>query len=87
VEIDTQYITFAQRGAPGQPSTPAVNRIGATIDVAPSGINAVGGQLDFGALRFKAMAPIVLVHGIREDQTWFTANRFNVPLDQANSHM
>ena len=83
VQIDTQYIKFAQRGATGQPSTPAVNRIGATLDVSQSNINAVDGILFFGALSLKAMSPIILVHGILTDQTWFTANGFNVPLDQA----
>ena len=83
VQIDTQYIKFAQRGAPGQPSTPAVNRIGATLDVSQSDISAINLTLNFGALNFKAMSPIILVHGIRADQTWFSTNGFNVPLDQA----
>jgi hypothetical protein len=62
LEIDTQYIKFAQR-VPGQSPTPGVNTIGLTLDVTQGTILGQSIIGAFGALTFQAMAPIIMVHG------------------------
>jgi len=72
LEIDTQYIKFAQRNPnPGQAPIPGVNTIGLTLDVTQAGILAQSMIGAFGALTFQAMAPIILVHGWRTGPWWW----------------
>lgn len=65
-EIDIDKVRFPPRGSPGQKPAPADNEIRIDIDTANADI---GEQLwctaiDWAQLQFKAMAPILLVHGI-----------------------
>jgi pimeloyl-ACP methyl ester carboxylesterase len=96
IEISTQYIKFARRTV-GQPQPPdcsgsneagcVENDIGFTATCGPMVENcpvAVTGEFaGVGYLRFNAMAPIVLVHGINADASWFRTNGFTTPLDSA----
>jgi hypothetical protein len=56
VPISTQYLKFPERAAPGSTPTPALNNISFATD--DFGVGA-----EVGTLSFRAMAPVVLVHG------------------------
>jgi pimeloyl-ACP methyl ester carboxylesterase len=90
VPISTQLLRFAQRGLlQGASPIPGKNSISVTFN--PSACTAPNGvylpltncsQFSISTLTFQAMAPIVMIHGIRADYNWFTANNFTVPFQQ-----
>ena len=84
VQISTQYLKFAQF-VPGQAPTPAVNTFGFTADLYLQNFfdSVLSSGVGLGTLTFKALAPIILVHGINADGSWFTANSFTTPFDDA----
>ena len=59
--ISTRYLKFPQRAANGASPMPALNTIAFALSPDNYGGLAVG--IDVGALSFKAMAPVVLIHG------------------------
>jgi triacylglycerol esterase/lipase EstA (alpha/beta hydrolase family) len=66
VDFETQYIKFAHR-VPGKTTPDAVlNTIGFTVNETSSNISVGFANVFVGTLSFKAMAPIVLVHGWNE---------------------
>lgn len=71
-EVDIRDVKFPSRGAPGTKPSKAMNRVRIDID---TGNTAVGEAwctaIDWAQLQFKAMAPILLVHGITgTPETW-----------------
>jgi pimeloyl-ACP methyl ester carboxylesterase len=79
LQVPIQYLRFATRNVGGLP-TPGVNQ----VQVSSTNPQALGTddttvQAGAGSLSFEAMAPIVLVHGIFADQSWFTTNGFTTP--------
>ncbi len=75
VPISTRYLKFPQRAANGSTPTPVLNQIAFATD---SGNNFQSVRI--GTLSFQAMAPIVLVHGIRANALWWE-NSFTPALD------
>lgn len=63
VQIETRYLKFAQRPAPGQTPTPAVNTIGFSGDLYRQIFYDNSPGVPLGTLTFQAMAPVVFVHG------------------------
>jgi len=80
VPISTEFLKFPQRAANGSTPTGALNEIAFATDSS----NGFAG-VEVGTLSFKAMSPIILVHGIRADQTWFPTAGFTAPLDAAKA--
>jgi hypothetical protein len=82
LKILTKYLKFPHRAAPGGQPTAAVNNIVIAVQpLTPLNLGIIGYVI--GNLTLKAMAPIVLVHGIRADASWFPANGFTAALDAA----
>jgi pimeloyl-ACP methyl ester carboxylesterase len=84
LKVPIEYIRFATRNVGGAP-TPGVNQ----IQVYSTNPNALAtddteAMAGAGSLSFEAMAPIILVHGINANQSWFMTNGFIAPWDAAN---
>lgn len=71
-EVDIRDVKFPSRGAPGQRPSPARNEIRIEIDTGNIGLGEVWcTSIDWAQLQFKAMSPILLVHGITgSPETW-----------------
>lgn len=76
-EVDVRDVRFASRGAAGQTPSPARNEVRIEIDTGNVGVGeAWCTAIDWAQLQFKAMAPILLVHGITgAPGTWEPAVR------------
>jgi hypothetical protein len=76
IQIETtQFIKFARR-VPGQAPIPGVNTIGISIDTPQNEIIGQSGNATVGTLTFRAMAPIIMVHGCcGEDGGWFNTTQ------------
>jgi triacylglycerol lipase len=73
LEVPIEWIKFPQRGSPGTKPVAVENEIRIDIDTANT---SIGEQvwctsIDWAALEFKAMAPLLLVHGTNaQSDTW-----------------
>jgi triacylglycerol lipase len=74
-EIPIAKVRFAQRGSGGGEPTGGVNEIRIDIDTANSE-EAWCTSVDWGSAGFKAMSPIILVHGNNSDGGFFDRQRF-----------
>lgn len=76
-EVDIRDVKFPARGAPGQKPAGARNEVRIQIDTGNIGLGQLWcTAIDWAQLQFKAMAPILLVHGITGTPgTWEPAVR------------
>lgn len=81
VRIGTRYLKFAMRGQNGQRPQPVSNAV--SFIFTPTGGSDWARPIVSTGLRFDAMYPLVLVHGIHADATWFSSNGFLGPLGDA----
>jgi hypothetical protein len=92
IDIETRWLKFARRVPNGTPNCDAAqgdtsacgsNEIAFVVEADPTllTVDIIG----VGPLSFKAMAPIVLVHGIRATADWFPDNGFTGPLFEARA--
>jgi triacylglycerol lipase len=79
-EIPIAKVKFAVRGATGSLPAPALNEIRIDIDTANSD-ELWCTSIDWGAQSFKAMSPIILIHGNNSDGGFFTRQGFTGFLD------
>lgn len=84
--VPIEYVRFArmgQRGS-GQEPTASVNEIEILIDQANLETNTIVWctKLDWGALSFKALAPVVMVHGNGESGAFWDRLNFTRPFQQ-----
>lgn len=74
-EIPIEKVRFAQRGANGSASLAAINEVRIDIDTANSEETWCT-SIDWGTLGFKAMSPIILIHGNNSDGGFFDRRGF-----------
>ena len=79
-EVDVRKIKFAQRGANGSAPTGGVNQIRIDIDTANAEENWCT-SVDWGVGSFRAMSPIILIHGNNSDGAFFERQGFTSGLD------
>ena len=79
-EVPIAKVKFAARGANGSLPAPAVNEIRIDIDTANSD-ELWCTSIDWGSQSFKAMSPIILIHGNNSDGGFFTRQGFTGFLD------
>jgi len=75
-EIPIEKVKFAARAAPGSSPAPVLNEVRIDIDTANVPREVWCTSMDWGALSFKAMSPIVLVHGNNSNGGFFTRQGF-----------
>jgi pimeloyl-ACP methyl ester carboxylesterase len=69
-KVPIQKVRFAQKGSEGSETTPGINEIQIDIDTANSE-EIWCTSIDWGALSFKAISPVLLVHGNNSDAGFF----------------
>jgi len=74
-EISVEKVKFAERSAAGGEPTGGVNQIRIDIDTANSS-EAWCTSIDWGSASFKAMSPIILIHGNNSDGGFFERQGF-----------
>ncbi len=74
-EIPIAKVKFAQRGANGSSPTPGVNTVRIDIDTANANETWCT-SIDWGSQSFKAMSPIILVHGNNSDGGFYERQGF-----------
>lgn len=74
-QVDIRKVKFAARGAPGTTPTGARNHVVIHIDTANAD-ELWCTSVDWGALTFKAMSPVLLVHGNNSDGGFFDRQGF-----------
>lgn len=74
-QIPIEKIKFAARGNNGSAPAPALNQVRIDIDTANSGEQWCT-SIDWGSQTFKAMSPIVLIHGNNSDGGFFERQGF-----------
>ncbi|MCC7156141.1 MAG: hypothetical protein IT161_16305 [Bryobacterales bacterium] len=77
-EIDISKVKFAQRNAGGVP-TPGVNTVRVDIDVANAD-ELWCMSMDWGALAFKAISPVILIHGNNSNGGFWDRQGFTTEL-------
>ncbi len=81
VPIPISKIKFAKMGIDGSEPAPGINEIQIDIDTANSGEEWCT-SIDWGNVRFKAMSPIILIHGNGSDGCFFDRQKLTVPFDE-----
>lgn len=83
-QIPIDMLKFPHRGANGQAPTPAMNQIRIDIDVgnAPLGDELWCVAVDWAAISFKVISPVVFVHGNNSDGGFFDRQGFTPVLAQ-----
>jgi len=78
IEVPTSVIRFAEKGSGGSGTTPGVNEVRIEIDTDNVGINEEVwcSAFDWVSLEFKAMSPVILVHGNDSDPGFFDRQGF-----------
>lgn len=79
-EVDIRKIKFAERGVDGGPPTGGVNQIRIDIDTANADEQWCT-SVDWGSAGFRALSPIILIHGNRSDDDFFVRQGFTQELD------
>jgi pimeloyl-ACP methyl ester carboxylesterase len=79
-EIDVRKIKFAERGASGSEPTGGVNEIRIDIDTANSS-EVWCTSVDWGSAGFRALSPIILIHGNNSDDDFYVRQGFTQELD------
>jgi triacylglycerol lipase len=80
-EVDIRKIKFAERGVDGSDPTGGVNQIRIDIDTANSGEEWCT-SVDWGSAGFRALSPIILIHGNKSDDDFFVRQEFTKELDE-----
>jgi triacylglycerol lipase len=79
-EVPIEKVKFAVRGANGASPSAALNEVKIDIDTANSS-EAWCTSIDWGSQSFKAMSPIILVHGNNSDGKFFERRGFTKELE------
>lgn len=79
-EVPIQFLRFPERAAPGSSPTPAMNTVRIDIDTANTE-ELWCTAIDWGLLTFKAMSPVILIHGNNSDGGFFARQGFKGHLD------
>lgn len=82
-EIPIEKVRFAARGANGSEPAPALNEIRIDIDTANSELVWCT-SVDWGSQSFKAMSPVILIHGNNSDGGFFDRQGFTAELKANN---
>jgi triacylglycerol lipase len=82
-EIPIAKVKFAARGAAGSLPAPALNQVRIDIDTANSS-EFWCTSIDWGAQSFKAMSPIILIHGNNSNGDFFRRRGFVGFLESSN---
>jgi pimeloyl-ACP methyl ester carboxylesterase len=80
-EVDIRKIKFAERGTDGSEPTGGVNEIRIDIDTANSD-EAWCTSVDWGSAGFRALSPILLIHGNNSDDEFYVRQKFTDELDE-----
>lgn len=80
-EIDIRKVKFAARAAEGSDPQPARNRVTVEIDVGNFPTQVWCTSVDWGTASFKAMSPILLIHGNNSNGGFFQRRGFTGELD------
>lgn len=80
--IDIRKVKFAQRGSPGSKPEGAANQVRIEIDTANAPAQVWCTSADWGAARFKAMSPIILIHGNNSNGKFFERRGFTRGLQE-----
>lgn len=83
-EIPINKVKFAPRGAIGSEPPPAMNRVTIEIDVGNAPTEVWCTSADWGTASFKAMSPIILIHGNNSNGGFFERQGFTGELDDRN---
>src|SRR5262245_8059806 len=79
-EIPIELLRFPPRGEPGSTPDPALNTVRIDIDVA-NGRQLWCTSVDWGLITFKAMSPVIMIHGNGSDGGFFERQGFKGLLD------
>jgi pimeloyl-ACP methyl ester carboxylesterase len=79
-EVPIEKVKFAARGANGAEPSAALNQVKIDIDTANSGESWCT-SIDWGSQSFKAMSPVILIHGNNSDGKFFERRGFTKELD------
>jgi len=79
-EVPIEKVRFAARGAAGSPPSPAINEVRIDIDTANSE-QVWCTAVDWSAQSFKAMSPIILIHGNNSNGGFFNRQGFTGELE------
>lgn len=85
ITVPIEYVHFAQRGPHGGEPTPGQNEIEILIDQANvfSGFDIWCTAIDWAAIKFDAIAPVVMIHGNGESGAFWDDKGFTAPFQQA----
>jgi pimeloyl-ACP methyl ester carboxylesterase len=85
ITVPIQYVRFAQRGPHGGEPTPGLNEIEILVDQANviTGENLWCTAIDWAAIKFDALAPVIMVHGNGETGAFWDEKGFTQPFQQA----
>jgi pimeloyl-ACP methyl ester carboxylesterase len=85
ITVPIEYVRFAQRGPHGGEPTPGQNEIEILVDQAnvPSGTDVWCTAIDWAAIKFDALAPVVMIHGNGESGAFWDRLNFTRPFQQA----
>lgn len=80
MDVDIANVRFPERGVNGAEPTPAINTVEIEIDAARGTGAGVGlwclGGIDWVALHFRTVSPIILMHGINSNGGFFDRQGF-----------
>lgn len=80
-QIDIRKVKFAARAPVGSSPQGAANRVTIQIDVANYPTQVWCTSADWGAASFKAMSPVILIHGHGSDGGFFARQGFTAALE------
>ena len=78
IPIPIELVRFARKTTTGNEPVPGINEIEILIDQAniSAGRDVWCTAIDWAALEFKALAPIIMIHGNGENQSWWDTQHF-----------
>lgn len=84
ITVPIEYVRFAHKGPRGGEPTPGENEIEILIDQAnvPSGTDVWCTAIDWAAIKFDALAPVVMIHGNGESGAFWDRLNFTRPFQQ-----
>lgn len=85
ITVPIEYVRFAQRGSGGAAPTAGLNEIEILVDQAnvPSGTDVWCTAIDWAAIKFDAIPPVVMIHGNGESGAFWDRLNFTRPFQQA----
>lgn len=82
--VDVRHLRFPERAALGSTPTPARNTIRIDIDTASGTAQNWCTSIDWAAIEFKAMSPVILTHGNNSDGGFWDRHNFSAALQAAS---